>query len=100
LCFEDGEVTDARGFGWIVEDFDEQSADSLADVCENGFAVGLLAVGEAESHTDAGSLAFADIENEHAALLIDADDAGLLERAGPDIGARLLAQTENRVKLS
>ena len=88
------------GFGGIVEVFDKRAADALADICENGFAVGLLPAGEAEGHADSGALAFANVENQHAAFLIEADDAGLLERAGPDIGPGLLPQSEDGVKLS
>jgi hypothetical protein len=59
-----------------------------------------LPAGEAEGHTDFGSLLFTDVEDEHAAFLVEADDACLLERAGPHVGPRLLAQTEHGVKLS
>jgi hypothetical protein len=100
LCFENGEIAGTRGFGGVVEGFDKEAADALADIGEDGGSVGLLPAGEAEGHADSGSMAFADIENQHAAFLIKADDARLLQRAGPDIGPGLLAQSENSVKLS
>ncbi len=100
MCFEDGEIAGAWSFGAVVEGFDEDTADALADICENGFAVGLLPAGETKGHADSRSLAFANIENQHAAFLIKADDAGLLQQAGPDIGTGLLPQSEDSVKLS
>jgi hypothetical protein len=87
------------GFRRHCRGFDKRAADALADIGENG-GRRAVAAGEAEGHADSGSLAFADVENEHAAFLIEADDAGLLERAGPDVGTGLLAQSEDSVKLS
>ena len=80
--------------------FGEGTADGLADVCENGFGVRLLAAQEAEAHADFGTLDFSEVEDEHPTFLIDADDAGLLEGTGDDIGAEFLALAEDRVKLS
>ena len=100
MCFENGEIAGSWGFGGIVEGFDKDTADALADIGENGFPVGLLATGQAERHANLGSLTFANIENQHAAFLIEADNAGLLQGTGPHIGAGLLPESEHRVKLS
>jgi hypothetical protein len=97
---KDGGIAEAWGVIFRVDLFDEGSGNPLADIREDGFAVGLLAAHEAESHPDRGTLVFAEIQDEHAAFLVKADDLRPLEVAGADIGARFLAETADRVKLS
>ncbi len=53
-----------------------------------------------EGHADSGSLGFAKVENQHAALLIETDDPSLLEVAGADVGEGFLAESVKGVKLS
>jgi hypothetical protein len=100
LCLEGGGIAETGGFGRSAELVDEGAADALADVGDYGFAIWLVGSGELEAHSDAGAFGFPDIQNQQPAFLIDADDFGFLQAAGPDIGARLLPQTKLDVKLA
>ena len=95
---EDGGIAEADRAGAGFEFFDKGAADVAADVGHDGGAERLIPAGEAVGGADAGSLAFPDVEDEEAALRIDAHHLGLTGGTG-GCGGGLLDEAEDFVKL-